>query len=198
MYVCIWVYGITCRFLDADLSKVKIYSLESWLWWMFPWYVSELFIKTFHWLGNAFAHLKGLTIEPQIHREHLSWQYWFLLDIRLASLAIIEKMTTLEVQQSLGSMRVPEKITGRCHLIHNFPWTQKVQLTELCLLGGKSLWTQFKEFSLNMNAPALRGVMQWEWIGCTFICVVDENNNKEPLQHKKQNKAKPKQYNACT
>ena len=29
-------------------------------------------------------------------------------------------------------------------------------------LGGKSLWTQFKEFSLNMNAPALHGVMQRE------------------------------------
>lgn len=33
---------------------------------------------------------------------------------------------------------------------------------ELCILGGKSLWTQFKEFSLNMNAPALHGVMQRE------------------------------------
>ena len=54
---------LTCRFLDADLSKVKIYSLESWLWWMVPWYMSEMFVKTFHWSGNAFAHL---TIEPQI------------------------------------------------------------------------------------------------------------------------------------
>lgn len=75
---------------------------------------------------------------------------------------------------------LPEKITGRCHLIHNFPWTQKVQHRALSP-WRKSLWTQFEEFSLNMNAPALCGVMQWEWIGCTFICVVAENNNKEHL-----------------
>lgn len=144
---------LPCRFLDADLSKVKIYSLESWLWWMVPWYMSELFVKTFHWSGNAFAHL---TIEPQIHREQLSWQYWFLLAIRLASLAVIEKMTTLEVRQSLGSMRVPEKITGRCHLIHSFLWIQKVQLTSsvslegsLCGLNSKSfLWTWMLQLSM--------------------------------------------------
>lgn len=38
-----------------------------------------------------------------------------------------------------------------------------LQLTGFCVLGGKSsLWTQFKEFSLNMNAPALNGVMKQE------------------------------------
>lgn len=69
-----------------------------------------------------------------------------------------------------------------------------LQLTGLWVLGRKSsLWTHFKEFSLNMNSPAPHGVMKQEWISYTFTCTVAENNNKEPLQCKKN-----KQYNACT
>ena len=60
-----------------------------------------------------------------------------------------------------------------------------LQLTGLWVLGGKSsLWTHFKEFSLNMNAPAPHGVMKQEWIGYTFTCIAAENNNKERLQCK--------------
>lgn len=95
-------------------------------------------------------------------------------------------------------MGVPEKITGRCHLIHNFPWTQKVQLTNSVSLEG-SLCGLNSKVSLNlwMLQLSARSCSENELV-ITFICVVAENNNKEPLQHKKQNKAKPKQYNACT
>lgn len=82
-------------------------------------YTSELFVKMFHWSGNAFVYPQSLKKES--HSEQLSfWQHEFLLGIWMQSSATIEKKTTLGVQWSLESIRMPEEINGICHLLHNF------------------------------------------------------------------------------